>query len=71
VLAGQLSPRLRQVLEMLLRGSDEKRIAWDLGRSRHTVHNHVRRLYRCMGVKSRAELMAVARPVANFRPRVG
>ena len=65
-----LSPRLRQVLDMLIHGADEKRIAKALGRSRHTVHNHVRNLYRRLGVKSRAELLAMAGPPTDFRPRL-
>jgi len=69
-LRDELSPRLREILAMLMRGVDEKRIAYDLGRSRHTIHNHVRILYRRLGVKSRAELLAVARPARDFRPRL-
>ena len=65
-----LSPRLRQVLDMLVRGADEKAIARSLGRSPHPVHNHVRILYRRLGVKSRAELLAGARGTSEFRPKL-
>ena len=59
-----LPPRLRQVLDRLLLGDGEKQIAYRLCISRHTVHHHVRRLYRHFDVQSRAELLArfVERP---------
>jgi DNA-binding CsgD family transcriptional regulator len=53
----KLSRRLRELLGYL-RGSDsEKDIAARMGLSPHTVHNHVRRLYREFKVSSRAELL--------------
>ena len=39
-------------------GFAEKAVAAQLGLSRHTVHNHVRAIYRAYGVRSRAELLA-------------
>jgi DNA-binding CsgD family transcriptional regulator len=59
-----LSPREREVLDVLLRGHSEKRAADRLGLSSHTVHQYVKRLFRAFGVSSRAELMA------GFIPRV-
>lgn len=53
-----LTARRRQTLELLLRGRSEKEIAAELGLSPHTVHEHVGRLYRHFGVRSRAELLA-------------
>ena len=54
-----LSPRRRQVLTYLLQGEGEKRIAFVLKISVHTVHVHVREIYRTFNVHSRAELMAL------------
>jgi DNA-binding CsgD family transcriptional regulator len=52
-----LSPRMRQVLLGLLDGDSEKQVALRLGISRHTAHEHVKRLHRHYGVSSRAELL--------------
>ena len=35
-----------------------QQIARALGLSRHTVHEYVKRIYRCVGVASRGELLA-------------
>ena len=51
-----LAPRQRQVLDALLEGDGEKQIAARLGLSRHTVHDHVKALYRRFDVGSRGEL---------------
>lgn len=48
----------RQTLRLLLIGWSEKQIAAHLGRSRHTVHHHVKQIYRALGVTSRPELLA-------------
>lgn len=56
---GTLPPRLREVLGELLAGRSEKEIALQVGLSRHTVHDHVKRLYRRLDVSSRPELMAL------------
>jgi DNA-binding CsgD family transcriptional regulator len=53
-----LSPRLRQVLDQLLRGESVKRIARAMSLSVWTVREHVQRLYKRCGVNSREELMA-------------
>lgn len=53
-----LSPRLRQTLDLLLRGLSEKQLAARLGLSRATVHEYITSLYRHFGVSGRAELMA-------------
>lgn len=50
--------RRREVLENLLLGESEKRIARRMNLSPHTIHDHVKALYRHFGVSSRAELMA-------------
>ena len=46
------------VLELMRRGMPEKEIAERLGRSTHTVHAHVKRVYRHFAVRSRPELLA-------------
>jgi DNA-binding CsgD family transcriptional regulator len=57
-LHGDMSPRMRQTLERLLAGDSEKEIAARFGRSRHTVHVYVKKLYQRFGVSSRGELFA-------------
>jgi len=59
-LAAELSPRLRDVLSGLAKGLSEKQLADRLGISPHTVHDHVKALYRQLGVSSRGELLALA-----------
>jgi len=53
-----LSAAQRRVLDLVLEGLVEKQIATRLKISRHTAHNHVRNIYRNLGVHSRAELLA-------------
>ena len=47
------------VLQLLLKGMAEKQVAESLFISQHTVHSHVKQIYRVLGVQSRAELMAL------------
>jgi DNA-binding CsgD family transcriptional regulator len=54
----ELPPHLQQTLELLLAGSSEKQIVARLDLSPHTVHDHVKRLYRRFHVNSRAQLLA-------------
>lgn len=54
----RLPPRTREVLELLLKGRSEKEVARELGLSVHTVHVHVKQLYRKLEVTSRGELLA-------------
>jgi DNA-binding NarL/FixJ family response regulator len=54
-----LSPAERRVLDALLEGSSEKRVAHDLVLSQHTVHIHIRRIYKALDVHSRAELLTL------------
>jgi DNA-binding CsgD family transcriptional regulator len=58
----EFPPRLQQVLMCLMEGDSEKQIAQRLGITQHTVHYHVRELYRRFGVSSRGQLLAEARP---------
>ena len=57
---GALSPMERTVLEYLQRGVSESEIAQDLNRSRHTIHVHVKGLYRKFLVHSRGDLLEAA-----------
>lgn len=54
----QFSPRLTQVLALLLTPLSEKQIARRLGLSVHTVHTHIKAVYVTCRVNTRAELMA-------------
>lgn len=47
-----------RICELLVDGLPDKQIAAKLKLSRHTVHNHVRAIYRQLGVHSRPELLA-------------
>ena len=53
-----LSPRQRDVLELLLSGDSEKQIAGKLNVSHNTVHHHVKAIHRHFNVSSRSELLA-------------
>src|SRR5262249_47652036 len=57
----QLTPRQAEVLRLLEQGRSTKQIAQELHLSTETVRNHVRRLFRTLGVNSRLEAVAVAR----------
>lgn len=59
--AGALIARLRssqrRLLPLLAVGHSEARIADEIHRSKHTVHDHVKQIYRALGVRSRVELV--------------
>jgi two-component system nitrate/nitrite response regulator NarL len=57
--AGQLSPRLEQVLRLVGEGMSNKAIGRQLGISHFTVRNHVARLLRIYKVRNRDELIAL------------
>jgi PAS domain S-box-containing protein len=56
-----LTPRQVEVLRLLERGRSTKQIAAELHLSVETVRNHIRRLFRALGVHSRIEAVAAAR----------
>ena len=58
-----LTPRQVEVLRLLEQGRSTKQIAAELHLSSETVRNHVRRLFRALGVNSRLEAVAVARTI--------
>ena len=61
-LANELSPRQREVLTLLLRGSSVKEIARELDIKPNTVNEHVKALHEHFSVSSRAELLALFVP---------
>ena len=57
-LTRDFSKRMIETLQLLLSGDSEKEVANKLGLSQHTVHIHVKKIYKRLDVSSRAELMA-------------
>lgn len=53
----RLSPRELQIVQCIFDGANEATVARALGISSHTVHTHIRRLYRKLGVRDRCELL--------------
>ncbi len=58
--AYSLTPREKEIIEELIRGSSYKEIAALIGISVHTVNNHIRKIYEKMRVHSRGEAVAKA-----------
>ena len=56
-----LTPRQVEVLRLLEQGCSTKQIAAELHLSTETVRNHVRRLFKALGVNSRLEAVAATR----------
>jgi DNA-binding NarL/FixJ family response regulator len=54
-----LSPRRRETLKHIARGLSETEISRRMMVTRHTVHEHIKAIYRATGVHSRRELMAL------------
>jgi two-component system response regulator DesR len=50
-----LSPREREVLDLIARGSTNREIAAALHLSPHTIHEHTSSLYRKLGARNRAD----------------
>lgn len=61
-----LTQREQVILQHLLLGKSVRSIAEELGRSPHTVHDHVKSLHRKLNAKSRGEL--VARALGHVSP---
>ena len=59
--AGELSPRVREVVGLMARGLSDEQIAARLGVSRNTVRNHVSASYSKLGVHCRSALVIWAR----------
>jgi two-component system nitrate/nitrite response regulator NarL len=60
LLASQLTPREREVLALLVEGSDNPHIARQLGVSANTVRTHVQSILTKLGVRSRLQAAAFA-----------
>ena len=61
-----LTPRQVEVLRLLEQGRSTKQISAELHLSTETVRNHIRRLFRALGVHSRLEAVAVARAASPY-----
>ncbi|WP_448951334.1 helix-turn-helix domain-containing protein [Labrys neptuniae] len=57
----QLSARERQIAGLLINGGCAKSISRSLSISSGTVRNHIKKVYRKLGIHSQVELMAIAR----------
>lgn len=70
VLMERLSRAQQVVLPLLLEGRTESEIARVLERSHHTIHDHVRGIYKTLGVTSKMELLAIwnGQPHMEMRP---
>lgn len=55
-----LTHREQEVLDLLVLGNSVKEISETLGRSPHTIHDHVKSLHRKLNANSRGELVAKA-----------
>jgi pSer/pThr/pTyr-binding forkhead associated (FHA) protein len=68
-----LSDGQRQVLRLLVQGASEKEAAASLNVSYHTIHAHVKQIYRHLCVRSRGELIALclSPPAAQAPPAEG
>ena len=62
-----LTPRQTEVLRLLEQGRSTKQIAQELHLSTETVRNHVRGIFRALGVHSRLEAVAAAHQTRNDR----
>jgi two-component system response regulator DesR len=61
--ATPLSPREREVLDLIAEGSTNREIAAVLHLSPHTVKEHTSSLYRKLGAKNRAEAVTRAQKI--------
>lgn len=60
-IAPRLTPAQRPVFDALCEGASTIAIANRLGRSPHTIRNHISDIFEIFGVRSRAELLALVR----------
>jgi DNA-binding CsgD family transcriptional regulator len=63
-----LTAREQIILQHLLMGKSVREIAEELGRSPHTVHDHVKSLHRKLNASSRGELVARALGYMEVKP---
>jgi DNA-binding CsgD family transcriptional regulator len=60
VVKSSLTPREREVLQLLCTGDSYKDVADKLFLSKHTVRRHIRSIYEKLEVSSRAEMVQKA-----------
>ncbi len=63
-----LTSKEQMILQHLLLGKSVREIAEELGRSPHTVHDHVKSLHRKLNASSRGELVAKALGYTELKP---
>lgn len=63
-----LTPRESEVVSCLFRGLSAKEVGAEFEISTHTVHDHIKSIYRKVGVQSRGELIARLAPGLGFLP---
>jgi DNA-binding CsgD family transcriptional regulator len=66
----QLSPRLRETLNLLSRGLSEKQVARNLCCSNHTIHGYVKELHKRLNVSNRVELLMAVNRQRQLAQRV-
>lgn len=64
----KLSERERQIVNLIADGERVKDVAVGLGISTHTVRNHLKAIYRKLGIRSQFELIAGFRPSGSIVP---
>jgi DNA-binding CsgD family transcriptional regulator len=67
----ELTPREREVLQLIGEGLDNYHIAEQLGISEKTVRNHVSLVFHKIGANSRAQAVVLARDAGLGRGRIG
>lgn len=61
------SPRRRQIVCLLMRGVHRKTVSAQLGMSPHTLHDHLKAMYRSLGIGSCAQLLTIAFGLARYQ----
>jgi len=70
-LVAKLTPRERQVLELVVRGKLNKQIAFELGATERTIKAHRQKIMKKTGVETFAELVSIAERVGILTHETG
>ncbi|WFU38250.1 response regulator transcription factor [Bradyrhizobium sp. CB82] len=70
-LVAALTPRERQVFDLIVRGKINKQVAYELGTTERTVKAHRHQVMEKMQVRSLAELVAIAERLGVLDPKGG